>query len=316
MSDSDFATELPRRQAHLDQLPGKTYYECGESLNRAAKLFSKNSEELRDHLLQFVGTPIFVTDLSEGYDSEAARLLINYLAALAGLRDAQRVVHHRLWPDPQEEENRACKTCGRRDPKRTKWEATVWDAKREELLGDGRIVFLTKLRDYSLHYNIPLITVASSFTSINGPGGPMVGKNAVGIARGDLLKWDGWNKKSRAFINEHDGNTIELMPLVAFFSQRVREFIKWFFEQIDGEVGQVTREFVDKQNDLKRWYEVQEASAQYRALRNTHHLRKRVEARLERAENKTGGWRIIAPDENGEWVVNESDWPPLPRDPH
>jgi hypothetical protein len=314
MSNFDFATELPRRQAHLDQLPGKTYHEWGESLNRAAKLFSKNSEEFRDHLMQFVGKPIFVTDLSEGYDSEAARLLINYLAALAGLRDAQRVVHHRLWPDPQEDEKRACETCGRRDPKRTTWEATVWDSKREELLGDGRIVFLSKLRDYSLHYNIPLMTVASSFTSIGGPGGPMVGKNAVGISRDDLLKWDGWNKKSRAFINEHDGDTIELMPLVAFFSQRVREFIKWFAEQIDAEVGQETREFVDKHNDLKRWYDVHEASAQYRALRNNHHLRKRVEARLERARNKTVGWRIITVDPNGNGLVGDSDWPPLPPD--
>jgi hypothetical protein len=310
----DFATEMPWRRTYLDGLPGKVYYEWGESLNRAAKLFSKNSEELRDHVMQFVGKPVSVTELPQGYDSEAARLLINYLAALAGMRDAQRVVHHRLWPDLQEEEKPACETCGRRDPKRTKWEVAVWDPKREELLGDERIVFLTKLRDYSLHYNIPLMTVASSYTANNGPGGKMVGKNSVGISRDDLLKWDGWNKKSRTFINEHDGNTIELMPLVAFFSQRVRDFIQWFFEQIDGAVGPETLEFVDKHNDLKRWYDVHEASAQYRALRNNHHLRKRVEARLERAENRTGGWRIIAVDANGESVVGESDWPPLPPD--
>ena len=311
---SDFATEMPKRRAHLDGLPGKTYCEWQESLNRAAKLFSKNSEELRDHLMQFVGEPIFVTELSEGYDVEAARLLINYLAALAGLRDAQRVVHHRLWSDPDEGENLACETCGRRDPKRTKWEVEVWDPKREELLGDGRIAFLTKLRDYSLHYNIPLVTVASSFTSFGGPCGPMVGKNSVGIGRDDLLKWDGWNKKSRAFINEHDGNIIDLMPLVAFFSQRVRAFIQWFFEQIDGAVGRETREFVDKHNDLKRYYDVHEASAQYRMNRTSENHWKRVEARLERAENKTGGWRTIAVDGNGESVVGESDWPPLPPD--
>ncbi len=312
---SDFATEMPRRQAHLDRLQGKVYYEWGESLNRAATLFSKNSEELRDHLMQFVGKPIFVTELSEGYDAEAARLLINYLAALAGLRDAQRVVHHRLWPDPDEGENLACETCGRRDPKRTKWEVEVWDPKREELLGDERIVFLTKLRDYSLHYTIPLMTVASSFESIGGQGGQkMVGKNAVGISRDDLLKWDGWNKKSRAFINGHDGDTIELMPLVAFFSERVREFIRWFFAQIDGAVGREIREFVDKHDDFLRWCRVHETSAQYRMKRSSENHRKRVEARLERAENKTGGWRIIAVGESGESVVGESEWPPLPPD--
>jgi len=101
---------------------------------------------------------------------------------------------------------------------------------------------------------------------------------------------------------------------VAFFSERVRAFIQWFFEQIDGAVGRETREFVDKHNDLKRYYDVHEASAQYRMNRTSENHWKRVEARLERAENKTGGWRTIAVDGNGESVVGESDWPPLPPD--
>lgn len=314
MPDFDYETEVPRRLEHLDQLPGKTYYEWCESLERAARLFSKNSNELSDHLLKFIVSPILVTDLPEGYDAEAGRLLINYLAALAGLRDAQRVVHHRLWPEPQEEEPSACETCGRRDPRRTKWESTVWDPKREELLGDGRIVFLAKLRDYSLHYTIPLMNVATSFESIAGKDA-MAKKNAVGISRTDLLNWDGWNKRSRAFIEDHDGDIIELMPLVAFFSQRVREFIHWFFQRIDAEVGREMRDYLDKHNDFQHWYRVDEASREYRVLRNNFHLRKRVRARLDRAANKTGGWRVIAPDENGEWVVGESDWDPLPPDP-
>ena len=256
---SDFATEMPKRRAHLDGLPGKLYREWTESLRRAAVLFSRNSEELRDHLVQFLDKPVFVKELPESFEPEAARLLINYLAALAGLRDAQRVVHRRLWPDPDEEENRACETCGRSDPKPTKWQVKVWDPKREELLGDGRIMFLTKLRDYSLHYTIPLMTVASSVEVTGGPDGSSEAKNAVGISRDDLLKWDGWNKKSRDFINGHDGDTIELMPLVALFSQRVRAFIEWFYAQIDAAVGREIREYVDKHNDLLRWSKVHEA---------------------------------------------------------
>src|SRR5271170_5666170 len=61
MSDFDLATEVPRRQAHLDRLPGKVYHEWGDSLNRAARLFSRNTEGLRDRLTQFVGKPVFVT---------------------------------------------------------------------------------------------------------------------------------------------------------------------------------------------------------------------------------------------------------------
>lgn len=91
---------MPIRQAHLDQLPGKRYYEWGESLNRAAKLFSRNTQELLKHLAAFISQPTFVNELPEGYEAEAARLLLNYLAALAGLRDAQRVIHRKLWPDP------------------------------------------------------------------------------------------------------------------------------------------------------------------------------------------------------------------------
>ena len=126
----------------------------------------------------------------------------------------------------------------------------------------------------------------------------------------------GWLERANCnFITGHDGDTIELMPLVAFFSQRVREFIQWFFEQIDGAVGRETREYVDKYNDLHLWGKVHEASAQYRVVRsNHHHHRKRVEARLERASNETRGWRIIAADVNGELVVGDLEWPPLSSD--
>ncbi|MFL0294395.1 hypothetical protein ACJH6J_25600 [Mycobacterium sp. SMC-18] len=288
---ADFATEFQRRRAHLEQLPGKVYHEWAESLNRAAKLFSRNTEELCAHLGQFVGQPTVATELPEEFDEEAARLLLNYLAALAGLRDAQRVVHRRLWPDPVEEAG-SCEKCGRSDPKRTKWETTVWDPKRLELLGDARIVFLTKLRDYSLHYATPVMTVATQFRSLGGSGGPMQMANSVGIARDKLLEWSGWNATSRAFITEHDGDIIDLLPLVAFFSQRVREFITWFGAQIDGAVGQEAREYVEKHNDLRAWYKVHEASAQYRAVRNSEHHRRRVNARLERAAYTPVSWRV------------------------
>jgi len=240
--------------------------------------------------------------------------LFNYLSAVTGLRDAQRVAHRTLWSEDEGEE-RVCETCGRRDPKRSKWEMEVWDPKRRELLGDNRIAFLTKLRDYSLHYATPVMTVATQIQSTGGAGGQTAMKNAVGVSREDLLKWDGWGAQARAYITEHDGDTIELAPLVSFFSGRVREFIQWFFQEIDKKVGRETREYVDKHNDLRNWYKVHETSSQYKVLRNLHHLKERVKARLERAANKTGGWRIITCDGDGVCVVGESEWPPLPPDP-
>ena len=312
---AEFPFEIPIRQAHLDNLPGKQYHEWGAARGRAAELFRRNTQELCRHLSDFIGQPTFVNDLPEGYDAEAARLLLNYLAALAGLRDAQRVIHRKLWPDLGGEAS-PCEACGRGGPKRTQWEMTVWDSKREEFLGDERIVFLVKLRDYALHYATPVMTVATHFRTLSstGSGGPMEMTNAVGIARDELLKWGGWTAKARGFIKSYEGDTIDLLPLVAFFSQRVGGFIHWFGEQIDEKVGSETREYVDKHNELTAWCKVHESSAQYRVLRNSENLRRRVEARLERAANNTVGWRIIAPDENGEWIVGESEWPPLPPD--
>jgi hypothetical protein len=46
-------------------------------------------------------------------------------------------------------------------------------------------------------------------------------------------------------------------------------------------------------------------------------FRKVAEARRDRAEFGTRGWRAIAVDEYGEWMVGEreADWPPLQEGP-
>jgi hypothetical protein len=123
---SQFGIEVERREAHLAALPGSVYREWFESLNRASKVFSGNSSELEKHLTKFVGTPTFVSELSDDFGDESARLLHNYLAALATLRDTQRSIHHKLSPEPDDN-----------DPNRTRWEVKVWDPKRKQLYGFG-----------------------------------------------------------------------------------------------------------------------------------------------------------------------------------
>jgi hypothetical protein len=125
-----FGQEYDRRNAHLDALPGRRYRDWFESLNRASLVFSGNSRELEKHLTQFVGSPMFVSELPEGFGSEAARLLHNYLSALATLRDIQRGIHRRVWPDLHAPGT---------DDKRTKWEVEVWAPKIEELFGSHRL---------------------------------------------------------------------------------------------------------------------------------------------------------------------------------
>jgi hypothetical protein len=206
------------------------------SLQRATDVFNRNTQDLDNHLKKFVGEQVFVTELTDEFEAEAARLLLNYLAALATLRDAQRAVHHKLWPD-REEEDRTCLTCGQPQPKRTKWEVETWDPKLEELLGDERIRFLAKLRDYALHYAIPVVTTATNFEQVGGAGGPREWKNVVAVDRAELLKWDRWGPRARGFITGHDGDSIELLPLLVLYSTRVREFCLWFWNQVEDEDG-------------------------------------------------------------------------------
>ena len=72
---------------------------------------------------------MFVSELPDDFASEAARLLHNYLAALTTLRDVQRGIHRRIWP-----ELHAPGT----DDKRTKWEVEVW-ARAPALLTCGAV---------------------------------------------------------------------------------------------------------------------------------------------------------------------------------
>ncbi|OBA60925.1 hypothetical protein A5647_12550 [Mycobacterium sp. 1100029.7] len=85
-----FGQMMDSRNAHLDALPGKVYRDWFEQLNRASNVFGGNSVELEKHFTQFVGTQMFVNELRDDFGTEAARLLHNYLAALATLRDVMR----------------------------------------------------------------------------------------------------------------------------------------------------------------------------------------------------------------------------------
>jgi len=309
---SPFGIEVDRRESHLSSLPGKRYQDWFRSLDRAAQVFSGNSSDLEAHFKTFVGTPTFATELSDDFGDTAARLLHNYLAALGTLRDAQRAVHHRIWPARYSPDD------PRDDPKdkRTIWETEIWAPKVAELFGDGPAKFLIGLRNYSLHYAIPVTDPSTSFASIQGSGGPMAMTNSVLLQCDELLKWDGWSRVARDYIEAQDGGVDVLHP-IALYSTRVREFIMWFFGHVE-ESGRVAiDEYHAKHNEYVHWRNVEGTWGHFGMDGRIIQFRKVAEARLERAKYGTRGWREITRDEDGEWVVGERDaeWPPLPKGP-
>ncbi len=152
---SPFGIEIERREAHLVALPGKRAYEWFESLKRAVKVFNGNLLELERHLTKFDGTTVHVRHVPDGFDTEANRLLHNFVAALGTLRDVQRSIHRQLWPERY----------GPDDPKdkRTKWQVETWEPKVAEQFGDDPIRFLADLRDFSVHYSVPPVTLTTNW---------------------------------------------------------------------------------------------------------------------------------------------------------
>jgi hypothetical protein len=74
-------------------------------------------------------------------------------------------------------------------------------------------------------------------------------------------------------------------------------------------------EYLGKANEYRMWRHVESILSHF-GPDGPHVYKPRLaEARLTRAALGTSGWRVISPDENGEWVVGESDWPPLPVGP-
>ncbi|MBS4730121.1 hypothetical protein MSM1_17875 [Mycobacterium sp. SM1] len=303
---SPFGTEVDMRESHLAALPGKVYHEWFESLNRASQVFSGNTEELMKHLTKFVGTSVHVSELPDGFDVEANRLLHNYLASLATLRDVQRMVHRKLWPErhaPDSDTDR-----------RTTWEVRVWEPKVTEAFGDDSIKFLIDLRNFSLHYSIPPVRVGT--TKRRSSGRPLEQGNQVLVDRAELLKWSGWKGASRRYIESHDGD-IEFLPVVAAYSTKVREFFGWFWEQVIGvrKVRIDLAEYIGKSKEYWLWRHVEGTWGRYGPDGRSVQRPRLAAARLERADYGTSGWRLITVGGDGGATVGESDWPPLPPGP-
>jgi hypothetical protein len=159
--------------------------------------------------------------------------------------------------------------------------------------------------------------MGTSFQSTGGQAGLMQFKNTVAVQRPELLKWDGWTAGARQYIATHDGDDIELFPLVALYSTRVRKFYAWFWKQVEDEVRLELSEYLAKHNEYCLWRHVDRMSANFGMEGRRVQFRRVAEARLDRAKFPTSGWRLYRLDENGEWVVGErdTDWPPLPKGP-
>jgi hypothetical protein len=145
---------------------------------------------------------------------------------------------------------------------------------------------------------------------------PPLRLNSVLLGRGGLLKWSGWKGASRRHIEVHEGD-IEFLPAIADYSTRVGEFFGWFWEQLTAEenVRVDLDEYHGKTSEYRLWRRVESTFSHFGPDGPRVYRPRLAAARRDRAVFGTSGWRVFAPDENGEWVVGDTDWPPLPQGP-
>jgi hypothetical protein len=74
-------------------------------------------------------------------------------------------------------------------------------------------------------------------------------------------------------------------------------------------------EYHGKANEYRLWRKVESTYSHFGPDGRQVYKPRLAEARLQRAAYGTSGWRVFTPDEDGEWVAGESEWPPLPEGP-
>ncbi|WP_280416479.1 hypothetical protein [Nocardia carnea] len=299
---SPVSVEQQRREALLAQLPGKEHHERFDGLNRASQVFSGNGEELSGLLRRFVGTELHVQHLPDGYDVEIMRRFHNYVASVATLRDVQRTAHRKLWPErisPGDPQNQ-----------KTVWEVETYSPKVEELFGSDSIKFLFDLRNFTVHYSIPPLTMG---TTIRWDGsGPVVQENKVELNRAELLKYRKWGSAAKRYLQSHTGD-IDFLSILEEYSTAARIFYEWFWQQIEEEVRVDVEVFLRKSNELGLWlaeHYVKPDWSDNGDLLPGSLRRNRARTRLARSNHGTCGWhRQLMVDDRGIASISHSGDP-------
>jgi hypothetical protein len=179
------------------------------TLGRTFGVFSGNARELQDFLRKHMETAavfeLWNLDNREGFDrflDEVDRLLHNYLASVASLRDHTR----RVWGD--------------HGPNDTKLRAEYEQRKDESFASSPLARFVQQLRNYALHRRLPVAYGTLSWTPETGEVARVV------LDRDTLLEWDGWDALARQYLDDAPEQTV-IIDLIDEYTQRVVELDEW-----------------------------------------------------------------------------------------
>jgi hypothetical protein len=180
---NSITAEMARRRSQLEPLRGYRLKVDLEALNRCSYTFSRNAQELTNHVGRSATTS--ASDLSDGYVNELVLLLHNYLTSVTSLIDAQRVVMRHPWPSVKKGEQ-------------SEFETTDYASQVRSTFETGEAEFMQKLRNYCTHYSIPGPGLGTRMSW--EAGGPVIRVNTLQLDPDELPRWDEWRSAATAYL--------------------------------------------------------------------------------------------------------------------
>jgi hypothetical protein len=186
------------------------------------------------------------------------------------------------------------------------------------MFGDDAVQFLFDLRNFNLHFSVPLLAPQSRMSW--SADDPVVHTNSVLLKRVELVKYRKWSSGSKRFMLNTNGD-IDFVPIIERYVILARLFFGWFWRQVMAEVASEVDEYVRKSNEYGLWLAELNVEPEWEEGSNDgppmpvpgSMFVNRCRATRARADFGTDGWRTIAVDGAAIADLTPTDWEPLPK---
>ena len=206
--------ELADLDEKKEGLPGFKIALHISELKTSKYIENKNFDNLNGFILKNLGNQVLLSINNHEdfliFRQEMFRLLLNYLASIAALKDISRNIKNKL--------NEKIRI--------------QYDEQIKVMTLDYTIDFLQNLRNYTLHKKLPLFSVKFSAYRKNIFDEKMEIKQVLYLKKNELLKWKKWSKNSRNFIKSHEKDELDLSEIINNYHIHVEGFTNYFIYTI------------------------------------------------------------------------------------
>jgi len=207
------------------------------NLNTSFIIVKRNYDELYNIIIRFQSdSHIWALERRPQFTAtliEITRVLQNYLGGASSLIRHSSVFRDNLANSTFSEEYKE-------KLKKVEWQHCV--------------IFVKKLRNYTHHCKLPIIRAKFSVTRKDAHNSEFGKEIRVCLSKQDLLKWDGWCRTSKKYI-ETLGDDLDILRFIGEYNDVVLNFHRWIMRRIpelyDSEIQELKR-IKNQINELKK----------------------------------------------------------------